>query len=467
MTQEQLDNILAQPEINDIITKLSVVSYTTPKWDDLKKQYEPTEHAILTDKIRYPIIPNDKGGDDMKRIVRGLQKLAVNRMSQAMGVTPVQRTYSFDRDSEKQGIAVDIIEEIYKVQNAIDTENIERFKKNNASCQVATVWFVKEEQSFSKGVESKYTLSHRSYSEMDGYKIYANVDNNGDLLVISFAYKDQDNTEYFDTYIGGSTPQFISYKKSEGWQLNDQIKENPKKLEFLPVIYAHLDEPVWGGDAGTTQVETIEETLSYRAYYIKKNSIPLATIDYGDTTGMTKGSGKETDEDSRRIIPLGKSGKIDYPVWDTNNGTSESQIKELTNAFFDDNQIPNISFSNLLDSRTSADNKDIMLTDSKSKAIDLGGEWERLFNIELNKIIIPFAKIMFPNYSSEFEQISVRSKLRPFSLKSDKENSEFVANAGTSMSLETKVRTLNKVDDVGSEVDKIQEEQNANANNLL
>ena len=85
MTQEQLDLILSEPDIEKKIKLLSVSSFNIPKWSDLQKQYDPSKHAIKTDLVRYPIITNpETGSDDMKRITRALQKLAVNRMAQVM-----------------------------------------------------------------------------------------------------------------------------------------------------------------------------------------------------------------------------------------------------------------------------------------------------------------------------------------------------------------------------------------------
>jgi len=472
MTQEQLDLILSEPDIEKKIKLLSVSSFNIPKWSDLQKQYDPDKHAIKTDLVRYPIITNpETGSDDMKRITRALQKLAVNRMAQVMFSTPVTRSYNYDRDSESQQTAVDVIEQIYRTDNYIDAENIERAKKNNASCQVATVWRVYEEPNKIKDQETKYRLAHTSYSEMDGYKIYANIDNNRNLIVVSFSYKDSSDIEYFDVYVGGAEPQFISYTKKDKWELTNlgsgEDKKNPRKLEFFPVSYTYLNEPVWGGDSGTTQVETIEETVSYRAMYIKKNSIPLATMDMGDTTGMTASNETESQTNQRRVVKVGKGGKIEYVVWDVNNGTSENQINDMVKAFFEDNQIPDISFSNAVKSNMSADNRELVFADSKGKAIDLGGEWEKLFNDEINKIVIPFAKIMFPKLAKEFDSISARSKIRPYTIKSDKENAEFVSVAGSAMSLETKVRTLGKTDDVQGEIDMINEENAALANLVL
>jgi hypothetical protein len=467
MTQEQLDEILQKP-IEEQIKALSVTSFSVPKWEDLNKQYDPNEHAIIKDTAKYPPIINDETGkDDMPRITRALQKLAVSRVAQAEFVTPAERIYNFDRESESQKEAIKIIEELYRTQNNIDAENLERAKKVNASCQVATVWRVYKEPNIIGENQSEYKLAHMSYSEMDGYKMYPNTDNNKNLIVISFEYKDSSDIEYFDIYVGGKTPQFISYRKGEnGWELTP-LEKNPLPLTVFPVVYTHLKEPVWGGDSGTKQVETIEETWSYRAFYIKKNSSPVFVQDVGDTSGKTPSTTKEDDTDSKRIIKVGKGGSVEAIVWDNNNAITKDQIKDMEASFFDDNQIANIAFSVLINSQTSADNKDVILTDAKAKAVDLGGEWIKLFNDELNKIIIPFAKVMFPSLANEFDAISVRSIVKPYSIKTDKENAEFVATAGTAMSLETQVKKLGQVTDIDAEVEAIENENSAAANQAI
>ena len=463
MTQEQLDIILSL-KIEEQIKALSVTSFNTPKWEDLKKQYYPNEHAIKKDFKRYPVILNDTTkADDMPRITRAMQKLSVARISQAEFVTPVERIYNYNKDSDSQKKAVDIIEEIYRTQNYIDAENLERSKKVNASCQVATVWRVYGEENIIKEEPTKFKLAHISYSEMGGHKIYPIVDNNEKLIVISFSYKDSQDKEHFDIYTNGENPKFISYIKDGDWKLSE-IPDNPKTLDIFPVVYTHLEEPVWGGDTGTAQIEIIEETWSYRAFYIKKNSAPRFAMDVGDVEGKKKTGTKESDSDSMKVIKLGKGGSVVPVVWDNNNAITRDQIKDMETSFFDDNQIANIAMSVLLNANASAENKEIMLTDSKAKAVDLGGEWQRLFNDELNDIIIPYAKIMFPNLASEFETISVRSVVKPYSIKTDKENAEFVVNAGSNMSLSEKVRKLGQVTDIAAEVDAINNENLANAN---
>ena len=465
MTQEQLIEILTLP-IEDQIKALSISSFVVPKWDDLFKQYDPEEHEIVKNPVRYPPIIGESGVGEFPRVTRGLQRLAVNRVSQAQFVTPVDRVYTYDKESESQKKAVDIIEEIYRTQNSIDAENIERAKKVNASCQVANEWRVEPKEENVLNEPTKFRLANSSYSEMDGYKIYPNIDNDKNLIVISFAYKDSANKEYFDIYTAGEKPQFISYTKgANGWQLTE-LPENPKAVTVFPVVYTYLDNPVWGGTSGTKQVELIEETWSYRALYIKKNSAPIFVQDFGDTSNKAKSTVEESDSDTKKVIPVGKGGSIKAIVWDANPETTKQQIKDMETSFFDDNQIANIAMSVLLNANASAEDKEIMLTDSKAKAVDLGGEWQKLFNIELNEIVIPFAKVMFPSLAKDFDAISVRSIVRPYSIKTDKENAEFVATAGSAMSLETKVKRLGQVTDISSEVEAIEDEQGKNANLL-
>lgn len=464
MTQSELDKVISLLSDPDkFVKELQKSSFDLPKWSDLEKQYNPDKHAILTDLNRYPFIKNpDTGGDDMKRITRGLQRLAVNRTSQAMFSTPVIRQYDYNRDDENENLAVDILEMIYSTHNYIDAENIERSKKLNASCQVATIWKAKEKKSKVKGIESKFSLIHTTYSEKDGYILYPQVDENGDLIVLSIEYVDSSDMTHFDVYAGGDNPLAIYLVKKDKWELAQGIK-NPQNLSVFPVVYGNIKEPVWGGNSGTRQVENIEETISYRAYYVKKNASPTHVLDVGDTTGMQGSTEKEKDTDKKRVLKVGRGGSVNPVIWDSNNKAVQDHIDGLISAFFEDNQIPDTSFKNMLNSNTSAENKEIVFTDSKNKAIDLGGEWQRLFYNEMN-IVIEYAKIMFPSLATAFDNISVKSIIKPYNIKSEIDNANFVATAGSSMSLSTKVRKLNQVQDVESEVAAIQEEQAASAN---
>lgn len=459
MTLPELQLILAlQP--SEIISKLQKSSFSIPSWSDLEKQYDPEKHSI-NDTSKYPPKLNDNGHDDFKRIKFALQKLAVDRISQAMFSEPVQRLYDYDVDSESQTKAKDILEQIYRTENYIDSENIERAKKLNASCQFVTVWKGLEKENLIKGELTKLKLSHSTYSEMDGYKIYAHVDENGDLIVVLIQYTDDNSKEHAYVFTNEEKPFLRVYDNISGWTLN---KEKSGELPIFPVTYMNLKSPVWGGDAGTTLVETMEEMASYQSLYIKRNSKPQFTLDIGEITGARKATEEEKSNDVRSIIMVGKGGNMQAVNWPGATDAIDKEYHKLRDAFFEMVQMPDTSFANLSKSNMSADNREFLFGDSKAKARDLGGEWEKMFYQELN-IVKEFAKTMFPKYRTEFDLISVRSIIKPYSIKTKKENGEYVAMAGNAMSMATKVRILDEVDNVQQEVDAIADETNA-SNNL-
>ena len=71
---------------------------------------------------------------------------------------------------------------------------------------------------------------------------------------------------------------------------------------------------------------------------------------------------------------------------------------------------------------------------------------------------------MFPSIASDLDLISSRSSVRPYNIRTKKDNAEYIAIAAPFMSTETAVRTLDEVSDVEQEVQKIEEEQGAAAN---
>jgi hypothetical protein len=415
----------------------------------------------------YPPLINENGVDTFKRTSLALQELAVNRISQAMFSTPAERVYNFDKESDSQKKASNVIEEIYATQNNIDAENIERAKKLNASCQVVTIWAAKAGNTVIDDLTSAYELNHVSFSEIEGHKIWANIDDaTGKLLVVSLEYKDSNDIDHFDIYVNGASPQLISYSKPKGWVLSESTEPNPKPLTVYPVVYGHLKKPVWGGDSGTLKVNQLEELTSYQGFYINKNAAPLFTRDMGDVDRMSDGNSSESASDSKKIVDVGKGGSVTPLTWESNPTAVDAQYKRIRNAFYEENQIPDTSFANMIASNTSADNKKIIFADATAKAIDLGGEWQKFFYDELI-IVKKMIAIMFPSIATDLDLISIRSKITPYSVTSRKENAEYISIGGSAMSLETKIRILNEVDNVDEEVDLILGESSANANQLL
>jgi hypothetical protein len=464
MTIEELKKILAgQP--SEVVQALQKSSYDLPKWADLAKQYDPLLHEIKVNTKRYPIKLNEFGYDDFKRITIGLQKLAVNRIAQAMFTNPVERMWNNAPDNEREQTAINIVEQIYKVENYMDSENIERCKKWGASCQFATIWKTYEEPNEIEGEVTKLKLTHTTYSEMDGYKLYAQNDENGNLIVLLILYKDSNSKDHAYVYAKLETPVLQVFDNGEGgWALNAELS---KPLSVFPAIHLPLNEAVWGGLPGTTLVEEIEELLSFNGSYFKKNAAPLFTQDMGDTTGMQKITTEEKSDDFRRIIRTGKGGSMRGVTWDGAPESRSFQYKTLREAFFEQVQMPDISFANMMNGNAlSADSKEMLFADAKNKAQDLGGEWARILYNEM-MLILEFAKIMFPGYVVEFSKLRARSVIKPYTIRSKKENAEYINLAGENMSRTTKIRILGEVDNIEDEVNEIEQEISLQANQGL
>jgi hypothetical protein len=457
MNQNDLDVILSS-NTDEIINKLSISSFSLPTWSSLEKQYDPTKHSIFDTSI-YPQKLDENGRDEFKRTAFALQQLATSRMAQVMFSNPVKRTYSYDKTKESLKEAEAIIEELYRTQNFIDSGNVERCKKLNAACQFVTIWYTVEKPNIVAEQETKFKLKHKTYSEFDGYTIYPITDDFGELIVLSVSYKDSTDVEHFEIY---TRTNYFKYDKIDGWILN----EVSKPINVFPCSYMNIKQPIWGGEAGTNLIEQLEEMESFQGLYIKKNSVPTYYIDYGELQeGSVKSDTKESSTDARKLISVGRNGKMVAVNWDGANEAIKDRFARIRNAFFEQVQMADTSFATMINANISADSKELLFSDSKAKAKDLGGEWEIFFYEEL-LIVKEFAKVMFPKYVKDFDFISIRSEVVPYSVRSKKEAAEFISVGGVGMSLETKIRELNLVDDIEKEIEDIQNESSANANML-
>ena len=462
MTETELTNILLKSPA-EVVKLLSISSYNLPTWVELEKQYNPLKHKIW-DKVVYPDKEAGSPQDSFKRTSLGLQKLAVDRLSQSMFATSVVRDYTYEEEKEKEQIAVDILEELYRTHNYIDSSNIERAKMVNASCQMATVWGTSLKDTYIGDSISKFKLFHRNYSPKDGYTLYPILDGFGELLVLSIAYK-VGTVTYMDVFTNTTPAMHIQYKNDKEWAVNAEASNY--KLEVFPVVYTYIEDAVWGGLAGTNLVEQLEEMESYEGQYIKDNAAPVFTIDYGE---VEPGSVIEKNivsdaKDSRRLFFVGKGGSVQEVSWAGASEAIDNRYQRVRNAFFEQIQLPDTSFANMIRANTSAENKELIFADAKQKAKDLGGEWEQLFYDELN-IVKAFAKVMFPQYATEFDNISVRSTIQPYAVRTKMENAEYIATGGAAMSRATQVRVLGEVGDVAQEVKRIEDEEGATANQL-
>ena len=158
--------------VDNIINDLKEKSVTVPSWDKLLKDYEPTEHEIVSDTVtRKDKVRSNGDTERASRIYIGLEKLLTKRMTEFMFAIPVKRVYHNIEDNETRQSIVKAIEAIYKYAR-IDSENIKRGNAYFASCEVFTIWYTVDSPNTLYGFKSKYKLKCKTYSPMDGVRLY-------------------------------------------------------------------------------------------------------------------------------------------------------------------------------------------------------------------------------------------------------------------------------------------------------
>lgn len=189
--------------VSDIISDLKEKSVDVPEWSKSLKDYDPSRHKIVTDKLtRKDKIRSDGRVEPASRIHLGLEKLLVKRITEFAFAIPVRRVYHNTEENKKRQQITKAIEAIYKYAR-IDSENIKRGNAYFASCEIFTIWYVVERPNTLYGFNSKYKLKCKTYSPMDGVRLYPLFDEWGDMIAMSFEYKkkikDKEFT-FFETY---------------------------------------------------------------------------------------------------------------------------------------------------------------------------------------------------------------------------------------------------------------------------
>ena len=116
----------------------------------------------------------------------------------------------------------------------------------------------------------------------------------------------------------------------------------------------------------------------------------------------------------------------------------------------------------------SADNKEILLFDSKARAKDYGGEYVYMLTEEFD-LVKKLMAVQFPVWANQLEMLNCRSIITPYSVRSLKDRAESIKiarDAGV-ISIEQGVEELDVVDNVSNEVELIMNERNQEINNLL
>lgn len=389
--------------IDNIINDLKEKSVCVPLWDKLIKDYEPTLHDIVSDTItRKDKIKSDGTVEKASRIYIGLEKLLTKRMTEFMFSIPVKRIYhNIENNKTRQQIA-EAIENIYKYAR-IDSENIKRGNTYFASCEVFTIWYTVEKPNTLYGFQSKYKLKCKTYSPMDGVKLYPLLDELGDMLAMSFEYAKkigQEEFTFFETYTAHT-----HYKWKQRGSEWEQIKAESIDIQKIPGIYIYRPVPIYHGLSYLRN--EIEYTLSRNSDVIAYNSAPILKV-----AGEIQG--KEDKGESRRIFRVENGGDVSYVSWSQAIEALKYHVNTLTNLFWAQSQMPDISFENMKSlGNIGFDARQTLLTDAHLKVGDESGAWIEAFERECS-VIKAFAKRMNTSWDNEVDNVEVEHIITPF-----------------------------------------------------
>ncbi|MBQ8969181.1 MAG: phage portal protein [Bacteroidaceae bacterium] len=457
---------------SDIIADLKQKSVKVTDWSKLLKDYEPTKHKIvsdttsLKDKIR-----SDGTLEPSARITIGLEKLLVKRISEFTFAIPVKRVYTNTENNQTRLDIAKALEAIYK--NArIDAENLKRGVSYYAACEVFTLWYAVKKPNTLYGFESEYKLKCKTYSPMDGTRLYPLFDELGDMLAMSFEYTKtigKQTTTYFETYTADR--HYIWKQDLQGgeWTVvtakvsDDGETVNGEEIIILkiPGVYACRPVPVYHGLTGLRS--EIEYTLSRNSNVIAYNSAPVLKISGGI-------KGQEDKGEARRIFRVENGGDVAYVSWQQAIEALKYHVDTMLKLYWMQAQIPDISFENMKGlGNIGFDARQTMLTDAHLKIGDEAGTWIEFLERECN-VIKAFLKAMcqksHKNWLNEIDNVSVEHVITPFIQNDELSeiNKRMKANGGKP--IESHLESIQKYgqsDDAQATLDQINKEEEQSA----
>lgn len=417
-----IKTIFEKGSVGDIITKLKEKSIDLPSWGVLLKDYEPTLHTIANDRTnRKDKVRSDGTVEKASRIYIGLEQLLTRRMTEFMFSIPVKRVYHNIEGNEKRQQIAKAIEAIYKYART-DSENIKRGNAYFAFCEIFTLWYVVESPNQLYGFNSKFKLKCKTFSPMDGCNLYPLFDEYGDMKAMSFEYIKNDGnfeTTYFETF---TADKHYKWKQAgKGWET--VIDGENISIKKIPGVYMYRPVPIYHGLSYIR--EEIEYTLSRNSDVIAYNSAPIIKI-----AGSIQG--EEQKGESKRIYRVENGGDVAYVSWTQAIEALKYHIETLTNLFWTQSQMPDISFAKMMSlGSIGFDARQTLLTDAHLKVGDESGAWYEALDREAS-VIKAFLKEMNTEWKSEIDAIEVESVITPFIQNDEKADIEkcMAANGG-------------------------------------
>jgi len=453
-----IEEIFKQTDISDIISSLKKKNVIVPKWEDLRSEYDVMEHEVMTDQIER----KDRKGVKAARITYGMQKLATRRMTQMAFTLPVKRTYKHGNDSLKMEQAKALERLYYKAR--IDSLNKKRFKAYFASCEMATIWYVVEQDNNYYGFNSKYKLRQVTYSPMDEKfsgleqaEIYPLFDEYGDMIALSVEFmhkEDEKEVYYFETY---TSEKKYSWKKVDGVWIDNGVSKVP--IGKIQGVYINRSAPIW--EDQTNNIREIEYTLSRQSDIIRRNTAPVMKV-----KGRLIDTPAPQSDVSREVYQFENDGDVDYVKPPVDHESVDSFVNMLKNNIAEELQLPSLALKDITSIGLTEESRKQILIDAHLKVGEEEGDIIEFLSREGN-VLKAFLGLMNAKWKDSIGELEVEHEIVPFVMNSettDIENLSKATGGKPIMSQRTAIQRAGYIseEEIDEELKRIQEEERAN-----
>lgn len=458
-----IEEIFKQTDISDIISSLKKKNVIVPKWEDLRSEYDVMEHEVMTDQIER----KDRKGVKAARITYGMQKLATRRMTQMAFTLPVKRTYKHGNDSLKMEQAKALERLYYKAR--IDSLNKKRFKAYFASCEMATIWYVVEQDNNDYGFNSKYKLRQVTYSPMDEKfsgleqaEIYPLFDEYGDMIALSVEFmhkEDEKEVYYFETY---TSEKKYSWKKVDGVWIDNGVSKVP--IGKIQGAYIKRSAPIW--EDQTNNIREIEYTLSRQSDIIRRNTAPVMKV-----KGRLIDTPAPQSDVSREVYQFENDGDVDYVKPPVDHESVDSFVNMLKNNIAEELQLPSLALKDITSIGLTEESRKQILIDAHLKVGEEEGDIIEFLSREGN-VLKAFLGLMNAKWKDSIGELEVEHEIVPFVMNSettDIENLSKATGGKPIMSQRTAIQRAGYIseEEIDEEIKRIREEEEASLNTDL
>lgn len=445
------------------IAALSSRPFNIPRWagmDGLEAQYDPRLHPVM-DKAKYPDVVTNEGIRQVTRIPLPFQRLAVKRMRELVTGIPVKRVYKPQNERQKEVAA--FLEAVYD-RARIDSVNTERFGCLYACCEVMTLWYaVEQPNALYNGVHSRLKLRQRTFSPMQGDRIFPFFDEYGDLTALSVGYTRYEQGKpraYFDCY---TAREHVKWAETDGQM--QEVEHEGITLGKIPAVYAWRPEPIW--EDTSNMVYEMEWALSRNGNYLRENSKPLFAV-FADEE-IQYGEEESGDKEFKGILQYPKGSTAGYITWQQSVECLKYHISELRNLYFTSLQLPDWSYEKMSQVALSGESRKQLFIDAQLKVKDEKGTLIAFLDREMN-VLKAFAKIILGDaYAADIDALAVEQVITPFTIADEKDeiNNLMTANGGKPLlSHRESIERYGKSDNVDTTLAAIQQDEMIDGFNL-